>query len=83
MYPPPSLLISVLLLHHPQVKQRADECILALDKLIEINSGRPVQNVLQTQFDWLLLKVMCPHLVLDEVMKLFLYMYAMIQNYMH
>uniref|UniRef100_A0A672ZA75 Platelet-activating factor acetylhydrolase n=1 Tax=Sphaeramia orbicularis TaxID=375764 RepID=A0A672ZA75_9TELE len=35
-----------------QVKQRADECILALDKLAEINSGTPMQNVLQTQFDW-------------------------------
>uniref|UniRef100_A0A667XTM0 Platelet-activating factor acetylhydrolase n=1 Tax=Myripristis murdjan TaxID=586833 RepID=A0A667XTM0_9TELE len=29
-----------------------DECIRALDKLIEINSGISVQNVLQTQFDW-------------------------------
>uniref|UniRef100_A0A672JS20 Platelet-activating factor acetylhydrolase n=1 Tax=Salarias fasciatus TaxID=181472 RepID=A0A672JS20_SALFA len=35
-----------------QVKQRADECILALDRLTEINSGIAVQNVLQTQFDW-------------------------------
>ncbi|TMS11984.1 platelet-activating factor acetylhydrolase isoform X1 [Larimichthys crocea] len=35
-----------------QVKQRADECILALDTLIKINSGIPVQNVLKTQFDW-------------------------------
>uniref|UniRef100_A0A8C2YY15 Platelet-activating factor acetylhydrolase n=1 Tax=Cyclopterus lumpus TaxID=8103 RepID=A0A8C2YY15_CYCLU len=35
-----------------QVKQRADECILALDRLTEINSGLTVQNVLQTQFDW-------------------------------
>lgn len=39
-------------LRNKQVKQRADECILALDKLSEINSGTPVQNVLQTQFDW-------------------------------
>ncbi|XP_031151291.1 platelet-activating factor acetylhydrolase isoform X1 [Sander lucioperca] len=39
-------------LRNQQVKKRADECILALDKLIEINSGTPVQNVLQTQFDW-------------------------------
>ncbi|XP_026197464.1 platelet-activating factor acetylhydrolase isoform X3 [Anabas testudineus] len=39
-------------LRNTQVKQRADECILALDKLTQINSGRPVQNVLQTQFDW-------------------------------
>ncbi|KAK2890411.1 platelet-activating factor acetylhydrolase isoform X1 [Channa argus] len=39
-------------LRNKQVKQRADECILALDKLTEINSGTPVQNVLKTQFDW-------------------------------
>ncbi|XP_054474468.1 platelet-activating factor acetylhydrolase isoform X2 [Anoplopoma fimbria] len=39
-------------LRNKQVKQRADECILALDRLTEINSGIPVQNVLQTQFDW-------------------------------
>uniref|UniRef100_A0A8C4GXS8 Platelet-activating factor acetylhydrolase n=1 Tax=Dicentrarchus labrax TaxID=13489 RepID=A0A8C4GXS8_DICLA len=39
-------------LRNKQVKQRADECILALDKLTEINSGITVQNVLQTQFDW-------------------------------
>ncbi|KAM9339711.1 platelet-activating factor acetylhydrolase [Symphorus nematophorus] len=39
-------------LRNKQVKQRADECILALDRLTEINSGIPVQNVLQTKFDW-------------------------------
>ncbi|KAM7395772.1 hypothetical protein PAMA_007177 [Pampus argenteus] len=39
-------------LRNQQVKQRGDECILALDKLIEINSGISVQNVLQTRFDW-------------------------------
>lgn len=39
-------------LRNKQVKQRADECILALDKLTEINSGISVQNVLETQFDW-------------------------------
>ncbi|XP_022625301.1 platelet-activating factor acetylhydrolase isoform X1 [Seriola dumerili] len=39
-------------LRNNQVKQRADECILALDKLTKINSGIQVQNVLQTQFDW-------------------------------
>ncbi|XP_044026360.1 platelet-activating factor acetylhydrolase isoform X2 [Siniperca chuatsi] len=39
-------------LRNKQVKQRADECILALDKLTEINSGTAVENVLQTQFDW-------------------------------
>uniref|UniRef100_A0A7N6BWZ1 Platelet-activating factor acetylhydrolase n=1 Tax=Anabas testudineus TaxID=64144 RepID=A0A7N6BWZ1_ANATE len=45
-------LYNIIIFCHSQVKQRADECILALDKLTQINSGRPVQNVLQTQFDW-------------------------------
>uniref|UniRef100_A0A671VJ45 Platelet-activating factor acetylhydrolase n=1 Tax=Sparus aurata TaxID=8175 RepID=A0A671VJ45_SPAAU len=45
------LLTCVNVWFHPQVKQRADECILALDRLTQINSGRPVQNVLQTKFD--------------------------------
>lgn len=40
-----------------QVKQRANECIMALDKLTQINSGMPVHNVLQTQFDWTALQV--------------------------
>ncbi|XP_012676454.1 platelet-activating factor acetylhydrolase [Clupea harengus] len=39
-------------LRNKQVKQRADECIKALDLLIEINTGSPVENVLRTQFDW-------------------------------
>lgn len=39
-------------LRNKQVKQRANECILALDKLTEVNSGISVQNVLQTKFDW-------------------------------
>ncbi|XP_048106335.1 platelet-activating factor acetylhydrolase isoform X2 [Alosa alosa] len=39
-------------LRNKQVKQRADECIRALDLLIEINSGSPVENVLRTQFDF-------------------------------
>uniref|UniRef100_A0AAX7SYD6 Platelet-activating factor acetylhydrolase n=1 Tax=Astatotilapia calliptera TaxID=8154 RepID=A0AAX7SYD6_ASTCA len=43
-------------LRNKQVKQRADECILALDKLTEINSGISVQNVLETHFDWSTLK---------------------------
>ncbi|KAM3849323.1 platelet-activating factor acetylhydrolase-like [Diretmus argenteus] len=45
-------------LRNKQVKQRADECIQALDKLIEINSGISVQNVLQTQFDWTTLELL-------------------------
>ncbi|KAG9347588.1 hypothetical protein JZ751_005158 [Albula glossodonta] len=39
-------------LRNKQVKQRADECIRALDILIQINSGSSVTNVLQSQFDW-------------------------------
>ncbi|XP_077408188.1 platelet-activating factor acetylhydrolase [Vanacampus margaritifer] len=39
-------------LRNQQVQQRADECIRALHKLTDINSGVPVQNVLHTQFDW-------------------------------
>ncbi|CAL8316389.1 unnamed protein product [Merluccius merluccius] len=35
-----------------QVQQRADECIRALDKLFEVNSGVQVENVLRSQFDW-------------------------------
>uniref|UniRef100_A0AAX7T0M0 Platelet-activating factor acetylhydrolase n=1 Tax=Astatotilapia calliptera TaxID=8154 RepID=A0AAX7T0M0_ASTCA len=46
-------------LRNKQVKQRADECILALDKLTEINSGISVQNVLETHFDWSTLKDSC------------------------
>lgn len=34
-----------------QVKQRADECIRALDLLFDINSGKSVENVLQCDFD--------------------------------
>uniref|UniRef100_A0A8D3CD27 1-alkyl-2-acetylglycerophosphocholine esterase n=1 Tax=Scophthalmus maximus TaxID=52904 RepID=A0A8D3CD27_SCOMX len=34
------------------VEHRADECILALEKLAAINSGTRVRNALQTQFDW-------------------------------
>lgn len=51
------LLTCVNVWFHPQVKQRADECILALDRLTQINSGRPVQNVLQTKFDCTTLEV--------------------------
>lgn len=40
-----------------QVKQRADECIKALDLLININSGKHVENVLLSEFDWSKLKV--------------------------
>ncbi|XP_077443858.1 platelet-activating factor acetylhydrolase isoform X2 [Stigmatopora argus] len=43
-------------LRNQQVQQRAEECILALHKLADINSGVPVQNVLHTEFDWKTLK---------------------------
>ncbi|XP_056284517.1 platelet-activating factor acetylhydrolase isoform X2 [Pseudoliparis swirei] len=39
-------------LRNQQVKHRADECILALDRLTEINSGVTMHNALQTRFDW-------------------------------
>ncbi|XP_055728282.1 platelet-activating factor acetylhydrolase-like [Salvelinus fontinalis] len=42
-------------LRNKQVKQRADECIKALDILIQINSGKKVENVLGTEFDWMTL----------------------------
>ncbi|XP_017311768.1 platelet-activating factor acetylhydrolase [Ictalurus punctatus] len=47
---------SELLLRSNQVKQRADECIRALDLLIDINSGKSVENVLLSEFDWSKLK---------------------------
>ncbi|XP_054618268.1 platelet-activating factor acetylhydrolase isoform X2 [Dunckerocampus dactyliophorus] len=39
-------------IRNQQVIQRADECVRALDRLADINSGLPVKNVLQTHFDW-------------------------------
>ncbi|XP_017575673.1 platelet-activating factor acetylhydrolase [Pygocentrus nattereri] len=39
-------------LRNRQVKQRADECIRALNLLIDINAGKSVENVLQSTFDW-------------------------------
>nr|XP_061843370.1 platelet-activating factor acetylhydrolase-like [Nerophis lumbriciformis]XP_061843371.1 platelet-activating factor acetylhydrolase-like [Nerophis lumbriciformis] len=39
-------------IRNQQVTQRADECVRALSRLADIDSGLPVQNVLQTQFDW-------------------------------
>ncbi|XP_015743317.1 platelet-activating factor acetylhydrolase isoform X1 [Python bivittatus] len=43
-------------LRRKQVQQRADECIRALDLLLEINSGNPAMNVLPLNFNWSLLK---------------------------
>uniref|UniRef100_A0A8C7J0Q0 Platelet-activating factor acetylhydrolase n=1 Tax=Oncorhynchus kisutch TaxID=8019 RepID=A0A8C7J0Q0_ONCKI len=42
-------------LRNKQVLQRADECIKALDILIQINSGKKMENVLGTEFDWMTL----------------------------
>ncbi|KAI5619941.1 platelet-activating factor acetylhydrolase [Silurus asotus] len=47
---------SEFLLRNNQVKQRADECIQALDLLVDINSGKSVQNTLRSDFDWSKLK---------------------------
>uniref|UniRef100_A0A8C6V687 Platelet-activating factor acetylhydrolase n=1 Tax=Naja naja TaxID=35670 RepID=A0A8C6V687_NAJNA len=44
------------LLRRQQVQQRADECIRALDCLLEINSGKPDKNILPLIFNWKLLK---------------------------
>ncbi|XP_015667778.1 platelet-activating factor acetylhydrolase [Protobothrops mucrosquamatus] len=45
-----------LSLRRQQVQQRADECIRALDLLLEINSGNPIKNILPLNFNWSLLK---------------------------
>ncbi|XP_060773353.1 platelet-activating factor acetylhydrolase isoform X2 [Neoarius graeffei] len=55
-YRPPKTGESEFLLRNNQVKQRADECIKALDLLININSGKHVENVLLSEFDWSKLK---------------------------
>ncbi|GAA6093807.1 platelet-activating factor acetylhydrolase [Tachysurus ichikawai] len=47
---------SEFLLRNNQVKQRADECIRALDLLININLGTSVENILRSDFDWSKLK---------------------------
>lgn len=39
-------------LRNKQVKQRADECIRALDLLFDINAGKSVENVLESEFDF-------------------------------
>ncbi|XP_066532909.1 platelet-activating factor acetylhydrolase isoform X2 [Hoplias malabaricus] len=39
-------------LRNKQVKQRAEECIRTLNLLIDINAGKSVTNVLQSDFDW-------------------------------
>ncbi|XP_053317212.1 platelet-activating factor acetylhydrolase isoform X2 [Spea bombifrons] len=43
-------------LRFEQVQKRADECIRALDLLLDINAGKSVTNSLPSPFDWRLLK---------------------------
>ncbi|XP_074845105.1 platelet-activating factor acetylhydrolase [Carettochelys insculpta] len=43
-------------LRHQQVQQRREECIEALDVILDINSGKRVVNVLPLDFDWTLLE---------------------------
>ncbi|KAM4693966.1 platelet-activating factor acetylhydrolase isoform 1-T2 [Discoglossus pictus] len=43
-------------LRFEQVKKRADECLRALDLLVDINNGKEVTNALESNFDWSLLK---------------------------
>ncbi|KAJ6659664.1 hypothetical protein lerEdw1_018633 [Lerista edwardsae] len=44
------------LVRRQQVQQRADECIRALDLMLDINSGKPMVNMLPFNFNWSLLK---------------------------
>lgn len=43
-------------LRFEQVQKRADECIQALELMLDINAGKPVTNALPSSFDWSLLK---------------------------
>ncbi|XP_071999809.1 platelet-activating factor acetylhydrolase isoform X2 [Engystomops pustulosus] len=43
-------------LRFEQVQIRADECLRALDLLLDINAGKPVTNALPSKFNWLPLK---------------------------
>ncbi|XP_053140042.1 platelet-activating factor acetylhydrolase [Hemicordylus capensis] len=43
-------------LRRQQVQQRADECIRALDLMLNINCGKQVVNLLPLNFNWTLLK---------------------------
>ncbi|XP_069584299.1 platelet-activating factor acetylhydrolase isoform X2 [Ranitomeya imitator] len=43
-------------LRYEQVQKRADECLRALDLMLDINAGKPVTNALPSNFDWSLLK---------------------------
>ncbi|XP_056419862.1 platelet-activating factor acetylhydrolase isoform X2 [Hyla sarda] len=39
-----------------QVQKRADECLQALDLILDINTGKPITNALPSDFDWSLIK---------------------------
>ncbi|XP_075057432.1 platelet-activating factor acetylhydrolase isoform X2 [Mixophyes fleayi] len=43
-------------LRFEQVQKRADECLRALDLMLDLNAGKPVTNALPSNFNWLLLK---------------------------
>ncbi|KYO34108.1 platelet-activating factor acetylhydrolase isoform A [Alligator mississippiensis] len=43
-------------LRHKQVQERAEECIRALNLILDISSGKQVTNLLSLNFDWTLLK---------------------------
>uniref|UniRef100_A0A8C5MC20 Platelet-activating factor acetylhydrolase n=1 Tax=Leptobrachium leishanense TaxID=445787 RepID=A0A8C5MC20_9ANUR len=43
-------------LRFEQVQTRADECLKALDLMLDINAGKPVTNAISSNFDWLSLK---------------------------
>ncbi|XP_050806847.1 platelet-activating factor acetylhydrolase isoform X2 [Gopherus flavomarginatus] len=43
-------------LRNQQLQQRTEECIRALDLILDINNGNHVVNVLSLNFDWTLLK---------------------------
>ncbi|XP_044144956.1 platelet-activating factor acetylhydrolase isoform X2 [Bufo gargarizans] len=43
-------------LRFEQVQKRTHECLQALDLLLDINAGKPVNNALPSNFNWLLLK---------------------------
>ncbi|XP_044301167.1 platelet-activating factor acetylhydrolase isoform X2 [Varanus komodoensis] len=43
-------------LRRQQVQQRADECMRALDLMMDINSGEPIVDLMSLNFNWMLLK---------------------------
>ncbi|XP_075717077.1 platelet-activating factor acetylhydrolase isoform X2 [Rhinoderma darwinii] len=43
-------------LRYEQIQKRADECLRALELMLNVNAGKPVTNALPSKFDWLRLK---------------------------